>query len=524
VRAGVTTWRTIADLQKLSQRSFSIAGDTFSFRSVSGVADKLNTAPATPFIIYDPDKVPFDATVIEKLYDTEGREYAVEAIEFPNLTLYDVFEEIFVNRCGFDGYDPNGIPNFPVPQLAVGIGETYLDALNQYIEPFGSPNSDGPLFTESNNIISIHDMSQEIPAGFPAPRDLTVFGCSEVSINASFGDVAAAKMVFSVPDTWDFATSRLEVSNLPAGDNLLRLLVKNIFELRSFFQPDLVMDLREQLYWEYLYTLSGGTVSQDVVTKYYDKYAREGTAISERWIPLPGDTYVNPFDDPTETETQHTFYSQHPTKIGRQYQSSIVRETVGKISVDADNPYRGDPFRQELKLAHWAGNHPEGATIENGTLRTVEQQYTPYRNGQVSRKTTDYSHVRELPLAKRNEPAVADISLNGANSRSREMLVTEDGSEYTTGRVVTIHVGPIPLQYAVPLVRRKLRKMTSLQQEATLNIIGYDENIDVGIPFAASDKLYEIEGNFICVGYSGSGEIDANGVATWNMSVEGIEI
>jgi hypothetical protein len=62
VRAGVTTWYTIASLQKLSQRSFQVAGDTFSFRSISGVSDKLNTSPVVPFLMYDPNKVPFDAS------------------------------------------------------------------------------------------------------------------------------------------------------------------------------------------------------------------------------------------------------------------------------------------------------------------------------------------------------------------------------------------------------------------------------------------------------------------------------
>jgi hypothetical protein len=72
VSAGVPTWYPIASLQKLSQRSFQVAGDTFSFRSISGVSDKLNTSPVVPFLMYDPNKVPFDASAIDKLYDTAG--------------------------------------------------------------------------------------------------------------------------------------------------------------------------------------------------------------------------------------------------------------------------------------------------------------------------------------------------------------------------------------------------------------------------------------------------------------------
>lgn len=517
-------WNTIASLQKLSSRNFTISGDTFRFSSISGVSDKLNTSPARPFMMYDPEKVPLNSDEIEQLYDSEGRLYELEAISVVGLTLHQALEEIFVNRCGFTEFDPNNVPDFPIPQVAASIQQTFLDAVWPYIEPFGPADGSGPLLTEENGVLTIHDMSHILPDGFPIPPDLTIFGCSELSVNAAYSDAAAVIMSFSAPDTFDYVTNRLIVTNLPTGDNLSKLTIRNIHELRSFYQPNVVMDERDQVHWESIFTPLLFTVSKEVTYWYYDKYARETLVKSERWIAEPGQSTVNPFGPPTETATQYTIYSQHPRTIGRQYQSKIIRQVVGKISVDAENPYRGQPFRQALTLAHWSGNHPETSTIETGNLRTVEKTFTPLRNGQVSRKIFDYSNVRELALNVISEPAVGDISVTGFGSRSREMLITEDDSEYTSGLVIPIAVGPIPIEHAKPLVQRKLRRMKTHSKEAVLNIIGFNRQVKTGLTFSVSDKLEQIEGTFICVGYGGECVVNEDGSTTSTMNVEAIEV
>jgi hypothetical protein len=66
--------------------------------------------------------------------------------------------------------------------------------------------------------------------------------------------------------------------------------------------------------------------------------------------------------------------------------------------------------------------------------------------------------------------------------------------------------------------------MRTLGQQATLNIIGFDPTIEIGARFAASDKLEEIEGNFICEAFSGSGEDLGTPQVKWSMTVEGSEI
>jgi hypothetical protein len=459
VRAGVPTWYPIASLQKLSQRSFQVAGDTFSFRSISGVSDKLNTSPVVPFLMYDPNKVPFDASAIDKLYDTAGREYPVEAISVTGLRLYDILEEIFVNRCGFDSYWTD-IPDYPVNQLSVDITETFRDALAPIIEPFSAPGSDGPLYAEKDGVLRIFDTSQFIPAGFPQPRDLTIFGCSELSIDNTYSDVVAAKMVFSVPDVWDYTTNRITVLNVPIGNDpvsgeiLFKLTVENFIQGRLYAVPGAILDEKLQFSFEYVRTaLEEIDVSREVLTNTFDKYSRPSISTIERWSRLPDGSGPDAFigTNPDEREVQYFAYAQDPRKIGRQFQQSITRQVQGRISVDADNPYLGNPFRQALKLAHWVGNANEGITVEQGDLRTYQELVRPQRNGQVTRKIIDFDHVRNLPVVSRTDAQVADVSLNGDNAKSFEIIVTETGAAYTGGRIVTIHTGPIPLNIAIPL-------------------------------------------------------------------------
>jgi hypothetical protein len=530
--SGVTTWHTIASLQKLAQRSFQIAGDTFSFRSISGVSDKLNTSPVVPFLMYDPDKVPFDANAIDKLYDTEGHTYAVEAIPVSGLMLSDILEEIFVNRCGFDAVWTD-IEDFRVPQLSVDISETYHDALAPIIEAFSAPNTDGPLYAEKDGTLKIFDTSNFIPADFPQPRDLSIFGCSELSIDTTYSDVVAARLVFSVPDAWDYTTNRIAVSNVPIGNDsitgeiLFKLTVENYWQMRSHALPNVILDERKQFSYEYIRTvLEEIDVSQEVLTNYFDKYARPHITVTERWSRLPDGTGPNAFigTNPDEREIQFFNYAQHPTKIGRQFQQGVTRHTIGRISVDADNPYLDAPFRQALKLAHWVGNANEGITVEQGALRTYQETVTPQRNGQVTRRILDFDNVRNLPVVSRNDTQVADVSLNGDNSKSRDLIVTEFGDEYTGGRIIDIHVGAIPLEIAIPLVRRKLKKMRMLSQDASLNIVGFDPMIEIGAEFAASDKLEQVEGNFICESFAGSGENLGTPDFKWSMTVGGMGI
>jgi len=522
---GTTTYKTIASLNKLSQVAFQIAGNTFSFQTVSGVTDKLNASPAVPLMIYDPDKVPFNADEIEQLQDTEGREYEIEAIAVTGLTIYDLFQEIFVNRCGFADYWTN-IPNFAVPQLSVDITETYADALNQWIEPFSAPGSDGPLLTETDDVVSIHDTSLLIPADFPTPRDLTVWGCSEAAISAAYSDVEAAKMFYSIPSTFDYTTNLMETSNLPIGDGLWRFSFTNTLEFRSFAQPLIVMDKQLQAVWEYTYRDSlANPVTQEQVTNFFDRYARLRSTLTDRWALLPDETSAPAFigTDPTEHEEQQFTYAQHPNSLGRQYQQSITKSLTGRIMVDANNTYRGDPFRQNLRLAHWAGNAEEGFTIADGPLRNYQETVSPGRNGQVQRRITDYDMVRDLPMSQRREAQVGDVSLNGNNTITRDLIVTEDGSEFTGGKVVQFSVGPIPLDISIPLVRRKLVRLRETRASASLNIIGFDPTIEAGITFAASDLEEQIEGNFICTAFSGSAEMTREGMQC-SMAVSAVEI
>lgn len=522
---GVISWKVIADLQRLSQRSFSVDGDEVSFSSVSGITEKLNTSPVTPFMMYDPDKVTFDAALQEKLYDTEGRVYPVEAIPVTGLTLYNILEEILVNRCGFTGTLPF-IDDFKIPQISCDVTETYLSVLSPFIEPFCREGEEGPLLVESDGVLKIYDTSRPLPPDFPAPRDLSDWACSSLSIGRDYSDVTAAKMVFSVPDVFDYVTNRIVITNLPTGDDRWTLTVRNVYELRSYFQPTLIMDEREQLFWELISDLLGNQYSQEIQSSNYDRFARVVSTQTQRWFvsPLVTGAFASRVAD--EDELQTFTYLQHPTRIGKQYQAEVRRQLAGLNIVDADNPYFDEPFKQQLRLAHWAGNANDAVTVERSNLRIQNESLVPHRNGQVTRRALDYDRLRDLPINLRRDTQVADPSLNGDGStpRSREMLVTEDGSEHTGGKVITIHTGVIPLEPATALVKRRLAKVKLAPTEATLGKIGFDPNIDPGKVFSASDKSYALEGNFICVGDSGAGENLGTKDEKWSMSVEGIEI
>jgi hypothetical protein len=204
----------------------------------------------------------------------------------------------------------------------------FATPLAPIIEPFSAPGSDGPLYAEKDGVLRIFDTSQFIPAGFPQPRDLTIFGCSELSIDNTYSDVVAAKMVFSVPDVWDYTTNRITVLNVPIGNDpvsgeiLFKLTVENFIQGRLYAVPGAILDEKLQFSFEYVRTtLEEIDVSREVLTNTFDKYSRPSISTIERWSRLPDGSGPDAFigTNPDEREVQYFAYAQDPRKIGRQF-------------------------------------------------------------------------------------------------------------------------------------------------------------------------------------------------------------
>src|SRR5690606_30446795 len=107
------TWTTELDLGETQSSNYTLTRDrdTFSFTGVPSVRAKLAQTPANSVVIYNSQRETLSSADFEPIPDTEGNLYHTQLVPIAGLTLYNLFHQVFVIRCGFSSFQTN-IPNF----------------------------------------------------------------------------------------------------------------------------------------------------------------------------------------------------------------------------------------------------------------------------------------------------------------------------------------------------------------------------------------------------------------------------
>lgn len=505
-------WTVRFDSGKRSGSGFSYSwqegrpADTLSVSTISPMSAQLDRSPPNNRTIYDSERETLRVEDFRPLFDDQGERYDHELEPIAGLTLWKLFEAVFVDKCGFDEVKTT-IPNFPVRRCDFNVTSTYLQGVAGHIGAFL------PYIFVKQNTLWILDGTSNFPNGFGVPVPLKSDAYIDVQLNDVELDADGYLVQYADDDSaYDYTTTRTEDDDTdPAG----------VIGAPNYTETNRSRTFRD--YWKNATPLvpvrsekikditvikayidgSFGVQSTDTETTTLDSYARV-KKISRTLIgvvpSLLGETYENATIKTTITTFSYVpDYTNPRRQILRQKQETVS----GLMVTDEDNLHLGKPFRQDFAEALAAGNLSDGLVISSGPIRTVTERTTQTPKGQHEIKTTVIDFLSNPPQISyaTTDARGGDGSLNGATSATIDRIVLRPGTVRSDPKLIALPVMEIPWEVAQPLALRRLRRRL---RRGTVTMLGV-KPLEKGMMFQLFDRNDAVIGNFLITGQSLAG-------------------
>lgn len=503
-------WKTVMQAGKIASRLFSISwadnspGDSCQ---VTIRDNRLELAPTRPLVLYDPSRVSIEESDFEILEDTEGIKYYPEVEAIAGLSLRKIFDRIFVEECGFSKVVTN-ILDYNVRRIDFPLTETYFDAISGLMGVYE------PLPFIVGTELWIQSADFELSPGMPRPEVLTIRDYRDLEVEENVLRADALLVDYQANENeFDEINFRTEQSFSSAGDSseYTTTEVETIIRDYKFRGRVMRSDIR------FVNTITRGyhpssnlfqKISEITETKTYNSQGRERLSIKVEKALVP--VYENSgwtWDFSTIlTETHETLYGAHPYRPSETIQKGYNFYSTGLIYEDPDNPSADVPFAMSFKDAYRSGNLSETAIIRTGRIKTSREWLEP-RNGQVRIKGETIDHIRNVTINAYDEVRPGDNGFPTISTVSRPILVfPETGGALTGKPVVDLSVGELPLTYALPLARRRLRRLRDRPRTFSLAIYGWIDNLRRGAIYVLKDRQGTDLGTMLVEGYSVSGK------------------
>lgn len=454
--------------------------DTATVTVVSDSASKLMTTAEVDTIIYDSARDSVNPDDIEPLRDTAGRTFPPEIVGISGLKLHRLFQEVFINRCGFLGYKTN-LPNYPVSRINAEMGSMLYESLGAHIGMFE------PETFERDGIVWVIEMTSSMPPGFPAPLSVTVSQYQQLSRTTAPQNVDAIDMYFSEYGfDYDYITTDIETETTTEGDYELRTDTR-WYEYRRFDDP--YNYIRREKYFERKEWFKGlFKIRETVQTIEYDTRYRPSSVSYLEYDLLPDVTNVISPGVKTMMQTARqdaaNQWSVHPFDVTRQFRAKRTVRRQVLIAQDNINTQLDEPFRREYKEVYEDGNLTTDHIAFFDTLSTSIETNKPNRDGTVEMTRTVINELGETIPVDDADSMAGDVSLNGLAMQQDSVLVFEtDSSPRGTGQIVRFNVNELPMKFAKPLARRRIKRLRAGNNPLRITAIGPHFALRKGMPF-----------------------------------------
>lgn len=504
--ASAPDWITIVEDASLTERNFNLQwqSDSLVIGALQSLSNKLERYPLKNYIFYNSSRTEVKLSEIDKIFDQSGNYVRTEVRVLPNLTLYKIFD-LYKSFCGFSALLTN-IPNYELTRFDLNITSSYLDSLSGIIGAF-SPT----LFT-NGDALYILDKSAAIPFDFE-PRAITADEFSDWSVSIpedSNFDGFLVSFVDSDSQA-DYYVDRLVQTREETGSfgsfDYTRTDINRTY--RDWFYSEQPLNpVRTELIREVHSTYDNALdlIGREANDHVYDAQGKRTNSARKIESKVPnlgagGDLALTTVRE----EKQAVFYQSDSRSTRRQFQSKTITQIYGLTSIDAENQYFGQDFRQDFLRAHKAGNLTADMTSEFGLLQTITETLTPLGNNQFEVRTQTTDHLRGNTENAVSEPKTGDASLNSIGGRQRQTVVLREGLTLTSrtgGRIEGFNLGEIPLQIGIPLVERIIERRSSRKQTGEIAIAGFDASLERGTFFRILDRAGTSFGIFLTEGYS----------------------
>ena len=505
--SGVKTWTQLVSMSKLQSKDFSISMENYkpmdevSFSTSSSLDDKLNKAATFGLILYDPSKLTVDASEIPLIYDTAGRSYTTTAIAVGGLDLYYILNKIYVQQCGFSSVQTN-IKNYPIKRADWRIGESWNEGVKAFIGSYE------PVTFEINNVLYIQDTTQLRTSGMPSALALPINKYFRVAGSFNIKNIEGYKLNYTENINGDYWTPNIEQERIPSGtygnyDYQETNVTRYIREYRNNSNPLIIIGTLVDSELKVTTDNFSNIISRVRENFTYDYQGRQLASSRVTESLIPNLTDVNSYQlTEVRRETTSIKYGPHPTQPDRQIQTKLIRQTRGLIAIDSENQYLNHDFKQDFTKAHEAGNLTEGMTTEYGPIENYVETARPLPNGQVLIEVEVTDKIRNQVKTSYSEPRAGDGIIGGTNSRVKELIVLRNDSVGLTGKqVVDFYIGEIPLTDGIQLIRRKLVKNQTKNDDLNCSYWGLDPSLKRGMIYTLTGRNNAAIGTMLVEGY-----------------------
>lgn len=478
--------------------------DRVTISATSAIVRKLNQTPTRGLILFDSSSETVDLNDIEPIRDENGVSYVPQPIGIPQMSLYDVFQRILVTEMGFDSYETD-LPDFPLRRIDCPMGQSLWTAIAGFFGMFQT------AVYVTGNVITIRDMTLVAPAGFPLPKKVDVDHYQVLGENDQPKDIDG--LIVSITEnrrSYDFVTQRIEtkITYSPGVNGTIsNTLTREYREYRRTSHPFVV--LRSELVRESKSSFDmTGTVSESEERYTYnsrDQLNLRTKSISSKILDV--NTEVPTFVE-MNSEREAFAYAVHPFKPRMSYLQSRELELRGRIVRDSVNQQLGADFDQDYMTAQRSGNLRTGLSVFGDQLIRVEREtFEPLRGDQVRYSEYEYDGLADVVVKDRSDVRPGDIALNDVAPQTTQIIVfSEDLATRSTERLESVNFGELPIDIAMPLARRMLKRFRSKTRDLSITIPGYDPLLVKGFTVDAVERSGNSLGRFLIIGRTISGD------------------
>jgi len=473
---------------------------------------KIETTPELDLIIYDPALETIDETTLEPISDSRGGFYYPEVVRKYGLSLHYLFQEIFVDRCGFAAFQTN-IPDYGIKRYDCSAGSSFYSALVGYIGMWE------PLLYTEGNTLWIVDTSMVSPSNLPAGRPFTPKAYRTASNTDARDRIGGLILQYiELANKWDYYTIAVDDPEITTSGDTSTSVVRTYREYRKRSLPFVIQ--RRALDKEVTTIRQGDPTFGDVVEiitndLIYDYAGRIKSRVRTAESMLPSVAGIFSMQT-SETETETYSYQQHPFKQRQIYVKEKKYTRSGLMVWNEEDEHLDAPFKQTLKDAHRSGNLTWDLLATSGAVRTLPietriETARPLRSGDVRVTVVEKDLLANVVTKQYTEERAGDIGLSTLSPSQQRMYVFPEElvDAELNSRIDTFHIGEVPLAAGLPLAKRTLKQRMENNGQIEMEGIGFDRAMKIGglishygrhVP-EDIDGLPEYKGDYLLAGF-----------------------
>lgn len=488
----------------------------------SSIYDKLNVTAERGIIFYDTAVEEVTTDEIEPIVDENGVSYLPELVGISGLTLYDVLDRVLITECGFTSYEAP--PDYPLRRVDCPMGQSLWSSVSGFL---------GMYQTEvvvELDVLKIIDTTLVSPSGFPVPKQVGVSNYQQLGLTDQPRNIDG--LIVNISENkrnYDFVTQRFENKTTYAG-SLSTTTESEFREYRRFAHPFVVIKDELAKITKSTFGLAG-TVSDIVETFTYNSRDLESGRTKTVRSLLPDLNTGVPSLQDENVETEESLYAAHPFKTRATYLQQHQLTITGAAIKDTQNQQIGKDFYQPYSVSARSGNLQTGQTLVTDFLLSIKREtYEPLRGNKVRVTEFEFDGTPNegtgQVIKDETKTVPGDVALNDISPHPTQIIVfAEDNHTRSKERLESVNFGELPIELALPLARRMIKRAKEKSRNMNLTVAGYDplllkgfviDALDAGVPVRTSGVTL---GNFLILSLNISGN-----AVEFNSSATGIQV